>query len=45
MADRQAQVQELVERTCAEQGVPVKVTDPTVLRRVAVLLGATPNGP
>lgn len=28
-----------VAKSCAAQGVPVKVTDPTVLRRVAVLLG------
>lgn len=25
-------------RSCAEQGVPVKVTDPTTLRKIAVLL-------
>ena len=30
-----------VERTCAAQGVPVKVTDPVVLAAVAVLLGQT----
>jgi hypothetical protein len=27
-----------VERTCAEQGVPVKVTDPLVLAEVAEIL-------
>jgi hypothetical protein len=32
------QVVEFVERTCREQGVPVKVTDPVVLRKVATLL-------
>jgi hypothetical protein len=31
-------VREWVERTCAEQGVPVKVTDPLVLRKVADIL-------
>jgi hypothetical protein len=40
---RHAEVVALVERSCAEQGVPVKVTDPTVLKRVAVLLGARPR--
>ena len=30
-----------VKRTCAAQGVPVKVTDPAVLAAVAVLLGQT----
>lgn len=34
------EVREWTERTCAEQGVPVKVTDPVVLRSVAILLGA-----
>ena len=46
-------VREWVERTCAAQGIKVKVTDPDVLRQVAVLLtarevkGATavPHGP
>lgn len=28
-----------VEASCADQGVPVKVTDPAALRRVSVLLG------
>ena len=33
-----------VDASCAEQGVPVKVTDPTTLRRVSALLGvATPG--
>lgn len=30
--------------SCAAQGVPVKVTDVTVVRRVGVLLGATGDG-
>jgi hypothetical protein len=34
-----------VGRTCAEQGVEVGVTDPVTVRRVAVLLGAAPDGP
>lgn len=29
-----------VERSCAQQGVPVTVTDPVTLRKVAVLLGS-----
>ncbi|THJ00979.1 hypothetical protein E7Z54_11470 [Nocardioides sp.] len=33
-----------VESSCAAQGVPVKVTDPTVVRRVGGLLGASPEG-
>jgi hypothetical protein len=28
-----------VERTCAEQGVPVKLSDPIALRRIAAILG------
>jgi hypothetical protein len=28
-----------VERTCAEQGVPVKLTGPVALRRIADVLG------
>ena len=28
-----------VERTCAQQGVPVKITDPVVIAAVVVLLG------
>jgi hypothetical protein len=28
-----------VERTCAEQGVPVKLSDPVALRRIADILG------
>jgi hypothetical protein len=28
-----------VERTCAEQGVPVKLSDPVALRRIAEILG------
>ena len=34
-------VRAFVERTCAEQGVPVLVTDPAALRDVAVMLGQT----
>jgi len=34
------QVAAWVERTCAEQGVPVRVTDPETVRQVGVLLGA-----
>jgi len=30
-----------VERSCAAQGLPVKVTDPAVLRQVGVLLGCS----
>lgn len=30
--------------SCAAQGVPVKVTDPTVVRRMAALLGAGSGG-
>lgn len=32
-----------VEQSCAAQGVPSKVTDPTVLRRVGVLLTGAPG--
>jgi hypothetical protein len=32
-----------VEASCAAQGVPAKVTDPTVVRRVGALLGAAPD--
>jgi hypothetical protein len=28
-----------LEKSCEDQGVPLKVTDPTVIRKVAVLLG------
>src|SRR4051794_31278988 len=34
-----------VERTCAEQGIEVAVTDPVTVRKVAALLGAAPDGP
>ena len=34
-----------VAASCAGQGVPVKVTDPTVVRRVGALLGAGVAGP
>lgn len=33
-------VRELVEKSCAEQDVPLKVTDSAVLGQVAVMLGA-----
>lgn len=33
------ELEEWVERTCREQGVPVKVTDPATLQKVAVLMG------
>lgn len=33
-----------VASSCAAQGVPVKVTDPTVVRRVGTLLGAAGSG-
>lgn len=29
--------EEWLRRSCEEQGVPLKVTDPTTLRRIAVL--------
>lgn len=35
-----AAMTEWVEATCAAQGVPVRVTDPGVLARVGVLMGA-----
>lgn len=34
-----------VAASCSAQGVPVKVTDPEVVRRVCVLLVATESGP
>jgi len=37
-------VVEWVRASCAEQGVPEKVTDPAVLREVGVLLGAAGPG-
>jgi hypothetical protein len=37
-------VRALVERTCAEQGVPVQVTDRATVERVMVLLGRTDAG-
>lgn len=33
-----------VEASCAAQGVPVKVTDAAVVRRVGMLLGAGADG-
>ena len=38
------QVASLVDASCAAQGVPVKVTDPTLIRRVGVLLGGAVAG-
>ena len=37
--DWSRRVREWVERTCAEQGVPVKLSDPVALRRIADILG------
>lgn len=34
-----------VERTCAEQGIDVAVTDPVTVRKVAALLGVVSDGP
>jgi hypothetical protein len=34
-----------VAQSCAASGVSVKVTDPTVVRRVGVLLGGAADGP
>ena len=34
-----------VAKTCRAQGVPEKITDPTVLRQVGVLLGARTGRP
>lgn len=33
-----------VAASCAAQGVPVKVTDPTIVRRMGALLGAASDG-
>jgi hypothetical protein len=41
----QEDVAAMVERQCAEQGIPVKVTNPTIIRRVATLLGAPEKKP
>jgi len=38
-------VREWVERSCAEQGVPVAVTDPATLGRIGVLLGGAGAAP
>lgn len=35
---------EFVRASCVASGVPVKVTDPLVVRRVGVLLGGAPAG-
>jgi hypothetical protein len=40
--DRAERIQAWVERSCAEQGVPVKITDRAVLLRVAELLRERP---
>jgi hypothetical protein len=37
-ADYMARVQAWVERTCADQGVPVKLSDPVALDKIAELL-------
>lgn len=37
--DWDARVKAWVERSCAEQGVPVKLSDPVALRRIADILG------
>lgn len=39
------QVREWVEDSCAAQGVPVLVSDPAVVARVGVLLGAERRAP
>lgn len=38
-----ADLEEYVRRSCAEQGVPVKVTDPVVLDRVTTLMALPPR--
>jgi hypothetical protein len=38
-------VRTLVERSCAEQGLPIKITDPAVVAQVATLLGAPARRP
>jgi hypothetical protein len=44
LPDDDDEIRELVERSCAEQGLPVKVTDPATVRRVAtLLLGRAPG--
>lgn len=42
MIDRQ-KLTAWVEASCAAQGVPVRVTDPGVIARIGVLLGAAPG--
>ena len=37
--DWEDRVKAWVERTCAEQGVPVKLSDPVALQRIADILG------
>jgi hypothetical protein len=48
MALTPEQIREWVERSCADQGVPVALTDPATLARIGVLLGrdgsAAPEG-
>lgn len=41
-SDRQARIEAWVARSCAEQGVPVKITDRRVLAQVAELLRERP---
>lgn len=36
---------EYVRQSCEAQGVPVKVTDPAVIRKVAALMGARVHAP
>jgi hypothetical protein len=40
--DRQARIEAWVARSCAEQGVPVKITDRRVLAEIAELLRERP---
>jgi len=39
----QTTIAEWLDASCAAQGIPVHVTDPGVLARVGVLLGAAPG--
>jgi len=41
--DRQARIEAWVARSCAEQGVPVKIIDRRVLAQVAELLRERPS--
>ena len=42
----QEPVRRWIEESCAQQGVPVKITDPEVIRKVVILLtaGRDPDG-